>query len=119
MEIIIKRNWKIAESVFNKGQIMTLDETKTLSVYIGNGHAEDYEIQEIDEIFYFKLDKNIIESVIESATFTNWLNEKTAPLVDGSNPVNRTNSIPKNRETAIMYLMDLGLSSDRICNLIY
>jgi len=69
------------------------------------------------EIHTLKMDADLLKTVFNSFAYTNWLNEKKADIDERGDPLYQ--GLYKSPETIIMYLMEVGISSDTLMRCIY
>ena len=77
-------------------------------------------IEKIDEglkIHLLPIDADLFKNAFQSFAYTNWLKEKAADIDDEGNEA--LPGLVKSPETLIMYLMELGLSSNTLLKYIY
>lgn len=63
------------------------------------------------------LDADLFKTAAQSFAYTNWLKEKAADIDSEGKPL--LTGLSKSPETLIMYLMELGISSDTLMLYIY
>lgn len=75
------------------------------------------EVPDDIRVCLLKIDEDLLKSTFNSFAYTNWLKEKQADIDDEGQPL--YTGLTKSPETLIMYLMELGISSDTLMRYIY
>lgn len=68
-------------------------------------------------ICLLKLDSDLFKTAFQSFAYANWMKEKAADIDDQGNPLYPT--LTRTPETLVMYLMELGISSDTLMRYMY
>lgn len=112
-----------SDVVISKGCKLHLDNTEW-SLFLDNGKDCSAEVglslvDKFDEmrICLMAIDPDLFKTAFQSFAYANWMKEKAADIDDQGNPLYPT--LTRTPETLIMYLMELGISSDTLMRYTY
>ena len=100
---------------------IVVPEGKGFRAYTPKGRKVPRQIKFIDDTnrhHFLLLDGTIFATAYNSLPYRSWLNEK-ASEVDEQGLKVYEDGLVRSRETLIMYLMDIGVSSDTLTRLLY
>lgn len=118
---IFIRDWQHASNMLaEKGDILQVAELGVLLMrknYKAPAETGMTELSDDLRIHLLPIDADLFKTAFQSFAYANWMKEKAADIDDQGNPLYPI--LTRTPETLIMYLMELGISSDTLMRYMY